>query len=357
MPANPLYDTWFRQIRELCPTERVTRIRNLVWLMVGMHQSRSVHVSHIAVKLPLRATLLATVQRLTRFLQNPAFRVRPWYAPIAGPLLAEVQGPVRLIIDGSKVSAGHQLLMVALAYRKRALPIAWTWVCAARGHSGATKQLALLSYVHTLLPEQATVILVGDCEFGAVSVLQQLKKWNWQYVLRQKSNTIACVAKSFCRLDALVQGRNKRAWYPQALLTQEYLFRTSLLTYWETGQDEPWLLATNLPEALATWRAYRRRMWIEEMFGDWKGHGVDIEKTQLRHFQRLSRLTLAVALWYLWLVSRGAQAIKDGQRHRVDRKSRRDLSLFRIGLYMVDRCCALGQLRPIRLIPYFESVG
>jgi hypothetical protein len=37
-------------------------------------------------------------------------------------------------------------------------------------------------------------------------------------------------------------------------------------------------------------------MWIEEMFADFKGHGFDLESTQLRHFERLSRLTLAVAM-------------------------------------------------------------
>jgi len=94
-------------------------------------------------------------------------------------------------------------------------------------------------------------------------------------------------------------------------------------------------------------------MWIEEMFGDWKGHGVNLERSSLRHVQRLSRLTCAIALLYLWLMARGAQAIKAGQRHWVDRKDRRDLSLYRIGLYIIDRFGALGRRFSIRLIPYF----
>ena len=43
-------------------------------------------------------------------------------------------------------------------------------------------------------------------------------------------------------------------------------------------------------------RLYRCRMWIEEMFGDMKKHGFDLEMTHLRHFLRLSRLTMAVCL-------------------------------------------------------------
>ena len=89
------------------------------------------------------------------------------------------------------------------------------------------------------------------------------------------------------------------------------------------------------------------------MFGDWKGHGVDIETTHLRHFARLSRLVFLVALLYLWLVARGAQTIKAGARRLVDRPHRRDLSIFRIGLFIIDRYVAQERLFALRLVPYF----
>jgi hypothetical protein len=37
-------------------------------------------------------------------------------------------------------------------------------------------------------------------------------------------------------------------------------------------------------------------MWIEEMSGDMKSHGFELERTMLRHADKLSRLTLAVSL-------------------------------------------------------------
>jgi hypothetical protein len=48
MSANRLYHTWFVRILQLRPDERITRLRNLVWLMVGIYQSRSVHLSAVA---------------------------------------------------------------------------------------------------------------------------------------------------------------------------------------------------------------------------------------------------------------------------------------------------------------------
>ena len=74
----------------------------------------------------------------------------------------------RLIIDGTKVGFAHQLLIVSLAYRKRAIPIARTWVKQVKGHCTPEAQLSLLDYVRRLLPKGIAVLLVGDSEFGAV---------------------------------------------------------------------------------------------------------------------------------------------------------------------------------------------
>jgi hypothetical protein len=83
MPINHLYDTWNRRIQELRPGQRITQIRNIVWLVTGIYQSRSVCLSRIAGKIPGPAKLLSTTRRLSRLLDNPAIRVREWYEPIA----------------------------------------------------------------------------------------------------------------------------------------------------------------------------------------------------------------------------------------------------------------------------------
>ena len=357
MSINRPYHTWFQRITQLRPNERKTRVRNLVWLMVGILTSRSVHLSRIADKIPGEAVLNSTIQRLRRFLDNPAVRVREWYEPIARELLhAQAQSGqgIRLILDGSKVGFGHQLLMVAVAYRRRAIPIAWTWVKGKRGHSSAVKQLAVLKYVHALIPSNIPVFIVGDSEFGAVSVLRQLDAWQWKYVLRQKSSHLVRFGdQDWQPFGDLIEKAGQSFWFEQVLLTKEHAYRVNLLAHWNPGEKEPWLLATNLPTPKAALATYRRRMWIEEMFGDFKKHGFDLESTHLRHFMRLSRLTLAVALLYVWLVSFGSQVIKNGHRRQVDRSGRKDLSVFRIGLNMVERCLTNSLPLSIRLVPYF----
>ena len=83
MPVMMLYNFLFKQVSQVLPQERITRLRNLRWLMIGILQSKSVHLSHIANKIPSLAKLLSVTRRLTRFLANPSVRPRRWYKPIA----------------------------------------------------------------------------------------------------------------------------------------------------------------------------------------------------------------------------------------------------------------------------------
>jgi hypothetical protein len=165
-----------------------------------------------------------------------------------------------------------------LAYRKRTIPIAWTWVKHVKGHSTARKHLALLSYVRTLLPAGAAVFLVGDCEFGSMEVLRQLDQWKWFYVLRQKGRTHVWLneEQGWRDFGSVVHKPGQSLWLGEGYLTEKEIYRVNLLAHWEIGEDEPWCLATNLPDRQMTLRCYARRMWIEEMFGDLKKHGFDL---------------------------------------------------------------------------------
>jgi len=357
MSINRLYNTWFEQIKQLRPGEHITRLSNFAWMLVGIYESKSVHLSQVALEIPGKAKTVSITRRLIRLLNNPMIRVREWYQPIAREVLqamAKTVGEIRLIADGSKVGFGHQLLMVSVAFRRRTIPIAWTWVRKSRGHSSAIKQLALLAYVQGLIPAKTPVLLVGDSEFGSVALIEQLETWKWSYVLRQKANYWVKVAENDWQyFGDLVEKPGQSRWLGPSLLTSKHAHPTNLLAHWKRNEKEPWLLATNLPSRQKTLSAYRRRMWIEEMFGDFKGHGFDLESTHLRHFLRLSRLTLAIALLYVWLISTGSRAIKNGQRHWVDRAERRDLSIFQIGLRLVKRRLTNASSVSIYLLPVY----
>lgn len=99
----------------------------------------------------------------------------------------------------------------------------------------------------------------------------------------------------------------------------------------------------------------RLRMWIEEMFDDFKRHGFDLESDYLCHFLRRYRLTLFVALLYLWCGAFDTTMMKSGLRYLVCHSDRRDLSIFRIGLDMIQRRLTNAKYLSIRRLPYFEK--
>jgi hypothetical protein len=279
-------------------------------------------------------------RRLDRFLENPNFRVRDWYEPIVKELVAQRTGQeYRLLVDGSKVGFGHQFLVVALAYRRRAIPLAWMWIRSSVGHSTGARQLALLNYIHKLLPANANVLVLGDSEFGAIEVLKQLDQWQWKYVLRQKRNNLVRENEQspWQALGSFLSKPGQSLWLGQSQLTQLHVYSVNVLAHWKLGEKEPWLLATNLPSLRLALKAYAYRMWIEEMFGDLKYNGFDLESTHLHSVFKLHRLTFVVVLLFLELLTSGSKIIKYGLRHLVDRSDRRDLSVFRIGLYMRER--------------------
>jgi hypothetical protein len=84
---------------------------------------------------------------------------------------------------------------------------------------------------------------------------------------------------------------------------------------------------------------------IEEMYGDMKGHGFDLEATHLKDAARISRLFLGICIVFVWLITLGSWVVKRGYRHLVDHRSRRDKSCFRIGWDWID-------IVSVSIVPY-----
>ena len=318
-----------------------TQMKLVILICAGIFFAESIQLQDIAKYLPGTAKLHSIIRRISRFLTNAKIQVAQTHERIIKPILKTYAkgGHMRLIIDGSKVGFGYQLLVVSLAYKHRAIPLAWTWVHRKRGHSSAQVQCQLLDYVFSLIPNCAKVSVVGDCEFGSVEVIKWLECHGWLYALRQKSNTryrLNQVDVEWLSLGDLVKVGQRR-WLPKVVLTQCHAHLTNICAIWGRGQAQPWLLATNFYCFDVAYSAYKKRMWIEEMFGDLKSNGCDIERTHLLDADKLALLTFFVILLYLLFLFKGVRVIKAGWRDWVDHPSRRDLSVFQIGFRYVQR--------------------
>ena len=83
-------------------------------------------------------------------------------------------------------------------------------------------------------------------------------------------------------------------------------------------------------------RWYEKRFRIETFFSDQKSRGFHIHKSHMSDVQRLSRLLIAACLAYIWIVYLGAVCEKDQWRPIIHRRKRCDVSLFQLGLRLLE---------------------
>jgi hypothetical protein len=350
-----VYYSIMSQVTEWLPGERVTRLRNLALFLTGLYLAGSVHLPHIGRKLPTGGKLPSLVNRMRRFLDNPRVSVRDFYEPVARQLIQTFRGqPIRLIIDCTKLGFNYQVMTVAIAYRKRALPLAWSVHRGSKGAVAVEKQVALLRYIGRLTPRKCEVWVIGDSGFQHVPLLRWMRGRGWHFVIRQTGHLkVKWTGGDWVKLTNLPLKEGQTRYLGWVRLTEKHNYGwVSLVLHWEVGEDEPWYLVTDQPADWRTIRLYKLRMWIEEMYGDMKGHGFDLEATHLQDLQRLSRLMLAICLVYTWLITLGSWVVKRGLRHLIDRKDRRDKSYFRLGWDWLERCLSQDTLLRLQFTPY-----
>jgi hypothetical protein len=352
-----LYHTIIEQLRQGLTDMRRTQIRSLAWMITGVYLSSHVHLSKVARHRPGPVKLDSKVQQLRRFLANPRIDVRACYEPYARGVLraASVGGRLRLLIDVLELSAQRQILLVALAYRRRALPLIWE-VRRRTGVSDAQSHIDLLARLRPWLPPQVEIVVLGDGEFHSVDLMAWLHQQGWHFRLRLHADTWVQLADgTWAQLQDLAPQEGERRYLQGVVLTQSKRFGpVNLALCWKQGEEQPWYLGTDQPASYLTLRDYQVRMWIEELFGDLQGSGFQLQLTRLRHPERLSRLILVLSLMYVCLLYLGTWLIKRGFRPLIDRRERRDRSLFQLGVLWIHRC--LTNADPLRLRFGFNKV-
>lgn len=350
-----LYHRILELLCQCLPDERITRQRNMALLMSGIYQSRAVQMALIVRNWPSRSKEPSLVNRLRRFLDNPRVDVRTWYRPVAEQLLQTFADlPLRLVIDCTKIGFDFRMLTISLAWRNRTLPLTWSIHRGGRGHVTVDAQLKLLRYVCSLIPHHCDVWLLGDSGFQTVPLMQWLCQQGWHFVLRQQGRILVSAdGKSWRKISdfTLAPGETREIGWMR--VTRKYNVGWFwLILHWEKGYKEPWYLLSDHSDTRPLLRLYRIRMWTEEMYGDLKGNGFDLETTHLDDEERIARLVLGVCLTFVLLAAQGSWVVKNGYRHFVDRKDRRDKSYFRIGWDWLARRLRLGESIPFRLAPY-----
>ena len=322
------------------PTGTVARhLTTLAALISGIVGSKSTQLPHIAAHVPNGTHPESRVKRFARWVDNAHILEEMYFLPYADVLLRHLAlQTLVLVMDGSGVGRGCTALMIHVVYKGRALPLAWRVRQAPKGHFPEDLHIAVVELIREVIPEGTQVVFVGDGEFDGTALQATLHEAGWSYACRTAMSTVATWEGAPFRLDALGAciHPGRLIELKEAYITREAYGPIMVLCCWAKGYQEPLYLVSNLATAEEACRWYQKRFRIETFFSDQKSRGFHIHKSHISDPQRLSRLFIAACLAYIWIVYLGSLGETAGWREVIHRRKRCDLSLFQLGLRILE---------------------
>jgi hypothetical protein len=326
-------------------------LTTLAAFISGIVASKSTQLPHIATQVPDGQKPESRVKRFARWLDNERILEELYFLPYAEILLTHLAlETLVLVMDGSVVGRGCVALMLHVVYKGRALPLAWRVRQGPKGHFPEELHIALVALVRACLPEGSHVVFLGDGEFDGTTLQETLNEAGWCYVCRTAQSTVATWDGETFRLDTL--GACSKPGTLIALqevqITRDAYGPVMVLSCWAKGYQEPLYLVSNMDTAEGACCYYQKRFRIETFFSDQKSRGFHLHKSHISNPQRLARLLIAACLAYIWIVYLGALCENEGWREIIHRRKRCDLSLFQLGLRILEHFLNEELLIPVQ---------
>ena len=306
----------------------------------GIVGSGSTQLPKIADKVPSEAKPASVEKRISRWIDNENVTWAQFFLPYAEALLLSLGlKEIVLAADVSEIGRRCRILIVNVVYKKRALPLAWIVAEGGKGHFSEENHIDLVKQVHEMIPESALrVVLVGDGEFDGISLQKTLDGWGWHYVCRTSPNIQIRIDEEVYELQIvgafIFPGFHSAA--ENVFFTRKEYGPVMITAWWGEGCAEPIYLVTNMKSPEDAMDYYSGRFRIETFFSDQKSRGFHLHKSHLSDPERLSRLMIAACLAYIWIVFLGTVAVKQGWTGIIHRSDRCDLSLFQLGLDLLE---------------------
>jgi hypothetical protein len=229
---------------------RENHLNTLVAMICGLTGGKHAHLPTIADHAPSNgATQESLIKRFRRFLQHDSHTLDGWFLPVAQELLITLaHKPIELVMDGSVVGRGCMALMLSVVYQGRALPLCWVVVSAPKGHFPQDTHRALLAQVQQIMPQDATVIFLGDGEFDGTELQADLRRTDWLYVCRTASNILITACGVQFHVSDLGPPRGELIAVSPAWMTAEQYGPISILAIWEQQLSGPGVNSSKRPE-------------------------------------------------------------------------------------------------------------
>jgi hypothetical protein len=317
---------------------QVRHLNTLTGMMTGIIQGKRCHFETMATKTPGSGKVSSRVKRFSRYTQNDRIDQETYFMPFIEELVFGLahRGTLVVAMDGSEVGRDCLVLVISMIYKGRALPLAWLVVKGSKGHFPETAHIELLDRIKAIIPVETDVIFLGDGEFDGITLLAEIEAIGWHYACRTAHNCWVCEQDTWLQLNELSQRAGDYVCLPNVTFTLKAYGPVTTIVWWHPDYKDPIYLVSNfeLGEEAIYW--YRHRFRIETFFSDQKSRGFHLHKSHIDDPERMARLMIAACLAYIWIIFLGVIAHRDDWIALIHRTDRCDLSLFQLGLRLLD---------------------
>lgn len=339
----------------------VYQLRNLILVVYGIIHSRSLECAEIARHVPTRTDHHHTKKRIHRFLDNEnvdlSLLMKCWCKFMVVILLYGLRTYLPVIVDITWV-CGEKYLVASIPFLFRCIPIAFRRFTDEEIGKGTSQNLienAFFEWLHDTLIDYR-VVIIADRGFRRASLIEHLRGLGLHYVIRVCGNVWISTSKDakekYCGIlgSIKLQAGERRHIY-NALYHQTYRVPTHLVLGMlkaEKGKKvEPWYIATDLSNLDKAYAYYERRMWIEEMFRDFKSR-FHWCKYKVETERRREMLTFCLMVSYTIVALLGYQVLKTNRQSRISSYGKSSIIWLGIGILNHKRDSASALFRQIR---------
>jgi hypothetical protein len=365
-----------QEVQRLFPFMPRPEQKALAGLVTGVACQHASTLSQASAAVPGAVQDRSKLRRAQRLLANDRLDLADAQAALRDAMVAGRRGRLTVLLDetvvgATKLRAGTTTYLLAVAWRRRALPIGWRTVTRTPPeHERDALLRELCTSVATALPADLTVVLLADRGLSGAPLAHLCADLGWHYLVRvQRTTRLALPTGEVRTLQTLVARpgttvrlADVRVYAPRTKVGRRWVSAwdeavvTNVVGVWRPGDDEPWLLLTDLPPTRARCSDYRHRTWEEELFRDLKSLGWGWDQSRVRVPARVARLVLVLTLATVWMLALGQRVIKRGWRPLLEERSRRCYSYFQLGCHWVTRCLANNQSPPCTFHLWFDPL-
>lgn len=207
-----------------------------------------------------------------------------------------------------------------------------------RGNSNTAERIELLEKFNELFGYNQIKYLAGDREFIGGEWIKYLKDNSIDYRIRIKSDaqiTYQGKRQSVKQWFSHLQ-ENRTIYLTNCYVYENYVNLAVKRLKKGKNRDE-WLIVIGDSDPATFFKDYRYRWGIEMAFGYLKSRGFNFEDTHLTDPSRIQKMTMILAVAFIWVLKTGCWYHESVKRVRFKKTlGYREKSLFRYGLDLLE---------------------